>query len=178
MFFRPTIRDAASIAFAFVATHNHFVLDRGGKVFKQSAPVIKLPPTRPRTTTCAARPAQQLDRVLLDEAGVFPKGGDHVGQEGARVRTYMVGRAVRIRWHEAETVPVVEAPVSLICLRNATLPSGARARQCLYDSAIVGSTDCCEPRLTRGRRDVRVASRADDFASGRTRLAGVLGCTA
>lgn len=32
-----------SISFAFVATHNHFVLDRGGKVFKQSAPVIKLP---------------------------------------------------------------------------------------------------------------------------------------
>jgi hypothetical protein len=31
------------IAMAFVATHNHFVLDRGGKVFKQSAPVIKLP---------------------------------------------------------------------------------------------------------------------------------------
>jgi hypothetical protein len=32
-----------SIAFAFVATHNHVVLDRGGKVFKQSAPIIKLP---------------------------------------------------------------------------------------------------------------------------------------
>ena len=31
------------LAFAFVATHNHFVLDRGGKVFKQSAPIIKLP---------------------------------------------------------------------------------------------------------------------------------------
>jgi hypothetical protein len=30
------------IAFAFVATHNHFVLDRGGKVFNRSAPVIKL----------------------------------------------------------------------------------------------------------------------------------------
>ena len=26
-----------------MATHNHFVLDRGGKVFKQTAPVIKLP---------------------------------------------------------------------------------------------------------------------------------------
>ncbi|EUA35224.1 DNA methylase domain protein [Mycobacterium xenopi 3993] len=34
---------ALSITFAFVATHNHFVLDHGGKVFKQSAPVIKLP---------------------------------------------------------------------------------------------------------------------------------------
>lgn len=32
-----------SIAFSEVATHNHFVLDRGGKVFKQTAPVIKLP---------------------------------------------------------------------------------------------------------------------------------------
>jgi hypothetical protein len=32
-----------SIAFAEIATHNHFVLDRGGKVFKQTAPVIKLP---------------------------------------------------------------------------------------------------------------------------------------
>lgn len=31
------------LTFAFVATHNHFVLDRGGKVFNRSAPVIKLP---------------------------------------------------------------------------------------------------------------------------------------
>jgi hypothetical protein len=37
------LRTPLSIAFAFVATHNHFVLDRGGKVFKQSAPIIKLP---------------------------------------------------------------------------------------------------------------------------------------
>jgi hypothetical protein len=35
--------NARTITFAFVATHNHFVLDRGGRVFKQSAPVIKLP---------------------------------------------------------------------------------------------------------------------------------------
>ncbi|MEV4436708.1 BREX-2 system adenine-specific DNA-methyltransferase PglX [Streptomyces sp. NPDC049585] len=35
-------KTSLSIAFSFVATHNHFVLDRGGKVFKQSAPVIKL----------------------------------------------------------------------------------------------------------------------------------------
>lgn len=32
-----------TITFAEIATHNHFVLDRGGKVFKHSAPVIKLP---------------------------------------------------------------------------------------------------------------------------------------
>lgn len=31
------------IVFAFVATHNHFVVDAPGRVFKQSAPVITLP---------------------------------------------------------------------------------------------------------------------------------------
>jgi len=41
--YRNKLRSPLSITFAFVATHNHFVLDRGGKVFKQSAPVIKLP---------------------------------------------------------------------------------------------------------------------------------------
>ena len=41
--FHPERFTGPCIAFAFVATHNHFVLDRGGKVFKQSAPIIKLP---------------------------------------------------------------------------------------------------------------------------------------
>jgi SAM-dependent methyltransferase len=31
-----------SITFPFVATHNHFILDRGGHVFKQTAPIVKL----------------------------------------------------------------------------------------------------------------------------------------
>ncbi|MBY8341638.1 BREX-2 system adenine-specific DNA-methyltransferase PglX [Streptomyces spinosirectus] len=35
-------RTPLSISFSFVATHNHFVLDRGGRVFNRSAPVIKL----------------------------------------------------------------------------------------------------------------------------------------
>jgi hypothetical protein len=39
----PRLDAPMLITFAFVATHNHFVLDRGGKVFKQSAPVIRLP---------------------------------------------------------------------------------------------------------------------------------------
>jgi hypothetical protein len=38
------LRDDLSIAFAFVATHNRFILDKGEAVFKQSAPVMKLAP--------------------------------------------------------------------------------------------------------------------------------------
>lgn len=41
-FITPRITASYLIAFGEVATHNHFVLDRGGKVFKQTAPVIKL----------------------------------------------------------------------------------------------------------------------------------------
>lgn len=37
------LRTPFSIAFAFVATHNHFAFDRGGAVFNRHAPVIKLP---------------------------------------------------------------------------------------------------------------------------------------
>jgi hypothetical protein len=43
MFFPKRYRTRFGIAFADIATHNHFVLDRGGKVFNRTAPVIKLP---------------------------------------------------------------------------------------------------------------------------------------
>ncbi|MEU5905359.1 BREX-2 system adenine-specific DNA-methyltransferase PglX [Micromonospora sp. NPDC047467] len=42
MFFKKRYRVPLSIAFAAITTHNHFVFDRGGKVFKDSTPVIKL----------------------------------------------------------------------------------------------------------------------------------------
>ena len=40
---RRAIPHAVVDRFAEVATHNHFVLDRGGKAFNRTAPVIKLP---------------------------------------------------------------------------------------------------------------------------------------
>lgn len=75
-----------SITFAEVATHNHFVLDRGGKVFKQTAPVIKLP------EGASVEDHLRLLGVLNSSVACFwlkqncyPKGGDPVGQDGARV---------------------------------------------------------------------------------------------
>lgn len=37
------LRTPLSLIYGEVATHNHFVLDRGGKVFNRTSPVIKLP---------------------------------------------------------------------------------------------------------------------------------------
>jgi hypothetical protein len=86
MFFRERYRTNLSIAFAFVATHNHFVLDRGGKVFNRSAPVIKLP------EGASEDDHLKLLGVLNSSTACFwlkqvsyPKGGDPMGDEGARV---------------------------------------------------------------------------------------------
>lgn len=74
-----------SITFAFVATHNHFVLDRGGRVFKQSAPVIKLP------VDAAVDEHLQLLGLLNSSVAcfwmkqVFHNKGDSTDSQGARV---------------------------------------------------------------------------------------------
>ena len=80
-------RVAKSIVVGEIATHNHLVFDPGGKVFNQTAPVIKLP--------AEATEDQHLELLgLLNSSTAcfwlkqicFPKGGDTVGKEGARVR--------------------------------------------------------------------------------------------
>ncbi|WP_317150880.1 BREX-2 system adenine-specific DNA-methyltransferase PglX, partial [Mycobacterium sp. 29Ha] len=43
MFFARRHSSNLSLVFPFVATHNHFVLDRGGRLFNRTAPIIKLP---------------------------------------------------------------------------------------------------------------------------------------
>ena len=40
--YKEKLRTPLTITWGEIATHNHFVLERGGKVFKQTAPVIKL----------------------------------------------------------------------------------------------------------------------------------------
>jgi len=42
MFFKKRYKDGPSIAFAFVATSNHFVLERGDRIFTRTAPIVKL----------------------------------------------------------------------------------------------------------------------------------------
>ncbi|MEV4372946.1 BREX-2 system adenine-specific DNA-methyltransferase PglX [Nonomuraea sp. NPDC049637] len=75
-----------TITFSFVATHNHFVLDRQEKVFNRTAPIIKLPK---RSTEDEHL---ELLGVLNSSTACFwlkqvsyPKGGDPMGDEGARV---------------------------------------------------------------------------------------------
>ncbi|MFJ5894693.1 BREX-2 system adenine-specific DNA-methyltransferase PglX [Streptomyces sp. NPDC093064] len=74
-------RTPLTITYGEVATHNHFVLDRGGKVFKQTAPVIKLP------ETASTEQHIELLGVLNSSTGCFwmkqvshVKGGSGIGR--------------------------------------------------------------------------------------------------
>jgi hypothetical protein len=81
------LRTPMSITFAFVATHNHFVLDRGGKVFNRSAPVIKL-----REGATTEHHMQLLGLLNSSAAGFWLKQVSHnmgstVDTKGARQST-------------------------------------------------------------------------------------------
>lgn len=78
------LRTPLSITFAFVATHNHFVLDRGGKVFKQSAPIIKLRDEATEDDHLALLSALNSSTACFWMKQVFHNKGDSTDQHGAR----------------------------------------------------------------------------------------------
>jgi hypothetical protein len=95
-----------SIIWGEVTTHNHFALDRGGKIFNRTAPVLKLKATE------EAAHFEILGLLNSSTAGFwmrqvcFPKGGDQVKQGRARVR--------RTWWEERfafASTPLGEFPI-------------------------------------------------------------------
>lgn len=90
MIFRSRVRSRMSVAFGDIATHNHFVLNRGDRVFNSHASTINI-----KDSTSIEKHLELLG--LLNSSACcfwlkqvcYPKGGDHVGTEGARVRKLM-----------------------------------------------------------------------------------------
>lgn len=80
-------RTPLSIAFGEVTTHNHFVLDRGGKVFKQTAPVIKLPPGATEEDHLALLGLLNSSTTCFWLKQVCHNKGSTVDLQGARQRT-------------------------------------------------------------------------------------------
>jgi hypothetical protein len=81
------LRTSLSLLFAFVSTQNQFALDRGGNVFKQSAPLIKLPEGSNEDTHLGLLGMLQSSTAAFWLRQVcYPKGGNQVGTDGARTR--------------------------------------------------------------------------------------------
>ena len=84
------LRTPLSIAFAFVATHNHFVLDRGGKVFNRSAPIIKLPSNATEEDHLALLGLLNSSTACFWMKQVFHNKGSTVDEHGARKRLLLL----------------------------------------------------------------------------------------
>ncbi|MCL4738016.1 MAG: BREX-2 system adenine-specific DNA-methyltransferase PglX [Burkholderiaceae bacterium] len=94
------LRTPLTITFAFVATHNHFVLDRGGKVFNRTAPVIKLPAGTSEDEHLGLLGLLNSSVACFWLKQVCQNRGSTIDQHGARQRTapfedfYEIGAAL------------------------------------------------------------------------------------
>jgi SAM-dependent methyltransferase len=159
-----------ALSFALVATHFRTLVDRSGRLFERSAPVIKLPAS-----------AQEADHQAL--AGflnssvtafwcrlvMFPKGGDQAG-EGARLSAAQWSRHLEYGGNQLQQLPVP----GLNELRRVLLDLVVAAEEVMHQmteqapTRIVKATLAATPKLA-WLRDARSKSLAE-----RARLRGIL----
>lgn len=119
-----------TITFSEVATHNHFVLDRGGKVFKQTAPVIKLPAEATEDEHLGLLGLLNSSVACFWLKQVCHNKGSTVDQHGARQRTAPFEDFYAFNSTKVAEFPLIDArPLDLACRldtlsseRAATLP--------------------------------------------------------
>lgn len=87
MFFKNRYREPLSLAYGEIATHNHFVFDRGGKVFNRTAPVIKLPMGSSEDAHLGLLGLLNSSVACFWLKQVCHNKGSTVDQHGARQRT-------------------------------------------------------------------------------------------
>jgi hypothetical protein len=115
-----------SITFAEVATHNHFVLDRGGVVFKQTAPVVMLPPATSEEVHLGLLGLLNSSTACFWLKQVTHNKGSTVDQRGARQRTAPFEDFYQYNGTKVGAFPVTRERPTLLATR---LDALARERQ-------------------------------------------------
>lgn len=124
------LRTPLTITFGEVATHNHFALDRGGKVFNRTAPVIKLPADATEEDHLALLGILNSSTSCFWLKQVcFPKGGDHQGSEGARVRATLWDERFAFNSTQIANLPLPQSGRECLTLRARGLDRLAQALQ-------------------------------------------------
>ena len=108
-------RTPLSIVFAFVATHNHFVLDRGGKVFKQSAPVIKLLPSATEDDHLALLGLLNSSTACFWMKQVCSYKEATHGRRWSTADETVAERSFEFSWNQIESIPTSCRTGSRIC---------------------------------------------------------------
>lgn len=150
MFFPERFRVPCSITFAEVATHNHFVLDRGGKVFKQTAPVIKLPAGASEDEHLGLLGLLNSSTACFWLKQVAHCKGSTVDQHGARQRTAPFEDFYQVDGTKAKMFPVAEGrPLDL----SHRLDALAQACAVVQPDALCRTGTPSRESLTRAEAD-------------------------
>ncbi len=150
-FIRDRVAAPHLIAFAEVATHNHFVLDRGGKVFKQTAPVIKLPAGATEDEHLGLLGLLNSSVACFWMKQVCHNKGSTVDQHGARQRTARFEDFYALNSTKVGEFPLIEGrPTDLATL----IDTQARELAASLPSALIAtSTTEAQPLPTRSTLD-------------------------
>ncbi|MBI2570897.1 MAG: BREX-2 system adenine-specific DNA-methyltransferase PglX [Candidatus Schekmanbacteria bacterium] len=149
-------RTPLSIAFAFVATHNHFVLDRGGKVFKQSAPVIKLPPEATEDDHLGLLGLLNSSTACFWMKQMFHCKGSTVDQHGARQTTVAFEDFYE---HDATKLKQFPLPAGRPLSLARRLDRLAQDRAALLPAALVRTTTPTRAGLAAARAEAEAILR-------------------
>ena len=126
------------IAFSFVATHNHFVLDRGGKVFNRSAPVIKLPAGTTEGDHLALLGLLNSSTACFWMKQVFHNKGSTVDDKGARQTTIAFENFYEFTGTGLKRFPIANDPEQKAQALAGSLDRQAQSLAKLDPAAVLG----------------------------------------
>ena len=111
---KDRVRILKSIIYGEVVTHNHFVLDRGGKIFNRTAPVIKLPSTATEDDHLALLGLLNSSTACFWMKQVFHNKGSTVDDKGARQTTVAFENFYQLNGTGLQKFPVpLDKPLDL-----------------------------------------------------------------
>ena len=157
-----------SITFAFVATHNHFVFDRGNKVFNRHAQIIKLLADASEDDHLSLLGLLNSSTACFWMKQTFHNKGSTVDQHGARQRTAPFEDFYEYTATGLQQFPVTEdRPLELA----RSLDNLAQRRGALLPESIVATTIPTASVLTRSRTEATLVRGQNGRPSRRTGLA-------
>ncbi|MCX9191368.1 SAM-dependent methyltransferase [Carbonactinospora thermoautotrophica] len=147
------LKTSYALAFAFVATHNHFAFDRSGRLFNRTSPMVKLSEEATEDNYLSLLGALNSSTACFWLKQVsYPKGGDPIGNDGARVSAEAWSDRYEFTGTKLEQFPL---PAELPLEFGRSLDALAQRLAALEPAAI-----CAEGTPTRQRLDEAKAEHA------------------
>jgi hypothetical protein len=151
MFFKNRFLSPLTITYGEIATHNHFVLDRGGKVFNRTAPVIKLPSGSSEDEHLGLLGLLNSSVACFWLKQVCHNKGSTVDQHGARQRTAPFEDFYALNSTKVAEFPLAEHPPLVLARTLDTLAHDIAA--CLPSARFRFAAEGSQPLPTRQSLD-------------------------